>query len=96
MADFARWDRGSRHSRVDVTKAICTYIKEKDLQNPENRRVIKLNTDLKQLLKIDDDTITYPKIQKYIGSHLLADPTAEPKKVVKPKKLVVVSDVAAS
>jgi hypothetical protein len=74
MADFAGWDRGSSHSRVDITKMICAYIKTHQLQNPENKRIIVLDADLKTLLGVVDDTITYPRIQKYIGQHFIKPP----------------------
>ena len=66
MADFANWDVHVLRSRVNVTKFLCEYIKEHDLQNPNNRREIFLNNDLKRVLQIDFDVITYPYLQKYI------------------------------
>lgn len=71
MCKFCKWPLDEKHSRVDVTKAICDYIKEKDLQNPENRREIMVDKTLKRLLKYKDDKITYPHIQKHINSHFI-------------------------
>ncbi len=73
MAKFAGWTKGEKHSRVDVTKVICNYIKEHSLQNPENRREVLLDTKLKKLLKFDGPMITYPHIQKYIGAHMISE-----------------------
>lgn len=70
MADFANWDPSSKHSRVDITRIICSYIVENKLQNPENRRIIFLDEPLKHLLGVSENTITYPRIQKYVGQHL--------------------------
>jgi hypothetical protein len=77
MADFAGWDASELKSRVDATKHIYAYIKEKDLQNPENRREIHLDDTLKTLLKFDankEGIITYPAIQGFIG-HLFKKKT---------------------
>lgn len=71
IAKFAGWPKDELHSRVDVTKVICGYIKDHNLQNPENRREIMLDANLKKLLKYNDPTITYPHIQKYIGAHFI-------------------------
>lgn len=57
-------------SRVDVTRLICEYIKEHDLQNPENKKEILLDAELKKLLKYDGTAITYPHIQKYLNHHM--------------------------
>ena len=86
MAQFAGWDPKSLHSRVEVTKTICAYIKENNLQNPENRRIILLNDPLKKLLRFNDETITYPHIQMYIGVHFMAEKKEEVKKENEPKE----------
>lgn len=72
MAVFAGWEPGSCHSRVDITNAICQYIKDKNLQNPQNRRIINLDEKLCRLFDIKDATITYPQIQKHIEAHFVA------------------------
>jgi chromatin remodeling complex protein RSC6 len=66
MAKFAKWEPNELHSRVDVTKVLCEYIKQHDLQNPENRRQILLDSTLKTLLKYDQASLTYPHMQKYL------------------------------
>lgn len=71
MAAFANWNPDELHSRVEVTKCICVYVKDNNLQKPENRRIILLNKDLKQLLRHEGDEITYPHIQRYIGIHFI-------------------------
>jgi hypothetical protein len=71
MADFAQWDRGSEHSRIDITRAVCQYIKNNNLQIPENRKNISMDPSLKSLFGLESETITYPQIQKYIGSHFI-------------------------
>lgn len=77
IAAFAKWDPSELHSRVEVTKCICVYVKENNLQKPENRRIILLNPALKKLLRHEEDEITYPHIQKYIGIHFVKPVVSE-------------------
>jgi hypothetical protein len=61
MAKFAGWEKEELHSRVDVTKVICAYIKgdEKsgrpNLQKPSNKKTILPDQTLKDLLMWDAD-----------------------------------------
>jgi len=75
MSDFTGWDPEAPASRVDVTKFICNYIREKDLQNPSDRRNIRPNDELRDLLKLTDDEsqppLTYYSLQKHIQHHFL-------------------------
>lgn len=84
LADFAKWDVQTQKSRVDITRFLCGYIKDHNLQNPENKKEIILDADLADLLQYSEKTITYPHIQKYI--HVLFDKTAEEKKPVVEKQ----------
>jgi upstream activation factor subunit UAF30 len=77
MAKFTGWDPAHEKSRVEVTKYICKYIKDNNLQNPEDRRQILADDKLKKLLNYDpkkDDKLTYYKIQSYLKPHFI--PTA--------------------
>jgi chromatin remodeling complex protein RSC6 len=80
MAKFTGWDPALSRSRVDVTKHICKYIKDNDLQNPKDRREILADDKLKKLLaydpKKDDKPLTYYKIQSYLKPHFTALPKA--------------------
>lgn len=73
MAKFTGWDVTELRSRVDVTKHLCDYIKENDLQNPEDRRQILVDAKLGKLLsydaKKDDKPLTYYRLQTYLKSH---------------------------
>ena len=74
MSKFAGWTAGELKSRVDVTKSVCSYIKEKDLQNPENKREILVDGKLKKLLRYDADKhgpLTYYRIQALIQPHFV-------------------------
>ena len=66
LADFAGWDVDTPKSRVEITRFLCGYIKEHNLQNPENKKEIILDAGLADLLQYSEKTITYPHIQKYI------------------------------
>jgi chromatin remodeling complex protein RSC6 len=79
MAKFTGWNTGDKKSRVDVTKFICNYIKDNNLQNPNDRRQINADTKLKKLLAFessDDNPLTYYKIQTYIKPHFVTEETA--------------------
>ena len=70
MKKFAGWGESEMHSRVDVTKFICDYIKTNDLQNKDDRRVIEPDKKLRKLLNMDKDTsLKYFEIQKKIMPH---------------------------
>ena len=72
MADFAGWDPDEKKSRVDVTRYLCDFIRDHDLQNPEDKRQIRVedNPKLKKLLgydsKINSDPLTYYRLQTYM------------------------------
>jgi chromatin remodeling complex protein RSC6 len=69
--------------RSEVTKAINTYIKENNLQDPANRKFILLEGSpaadkLKVLLRNPDQPVTFFSIQKYLKPHY--PPSAKDKK----------------
>ena len=60
-------------TRAHLTTLICKYIKEKDLQNPNDRRIIFPDEELKTLFQItetDTEPLTYYNIQKRIQPHV--------------------------
>ncbi len=66
LAKFCQWAPNELKSRVDVTKYICKYISDHNLQNPEDRRQIRPDNKLKKLLGYDpkqDDVLRYYNIQ---------------------------------
>lgn len=72
LAKFTGWNPEDMKSRVDVTKYICKYISEHNLQNPENKREINADVALCNILDYDpsrNDKLTYPKIQGYLKKH---------------------------
>lgn len=68
MAEFAGWDKDVLQSRIEITKAIWTYVKNKELQLANNKRMFNLDDTLKRILT-EESQLTYPAIQKYIGKH---------------------------
>lgn len=73
MRKFTGWDEEPK-SRVQVTKFICDYIKKNDLQNPEDRRQIRPNSQLKKILRLkgeQDKPLTYYTLQKHIQHHFV-------------------------
>ena len=77
MSTFTGWSPTELKSRVDVTKFLCNYIKENNLQNPTDRRQILADTKLAKLLDYKDGTpLTYFDMQSHLKKHF-------PKTVVK-------------
>lgn len=71
MAKFTGWDAKDLRSRVEVTKYICDYIKEHNLQNPEDRREIRPDAKLQKLLGVsgDDGALKYYSLQTHLKRH---------------------------
>ena len=60
-------------TRAHLTTVICKYIKENDLQNPKDRRIIFPDEEFKKLFQItenDTEPLTYYNIQKRIQTHV--------------------------
>lgn len=74
MCKFAGWNENEMHSRTDVTKFICNYIKDHDLQNPENRKQIIPDKKLTKLLSYDagsEEPLTYCSLQVKMKPHFV-------------------------
>lgn len=61
---------GKRMARTEIVKMLWDYIKENDLQNPENKREIILDDKLKKVFGKDVKSFTMFTINKYIGAHV--------------------------
>lgn len=73
LASFIGVNTEEPITRVLITKKICQHIKDKDLQNPQDRREIIPDLALRKLFNItDNDTepLTYYGIQKRIQRHI--------------------------
>lgn len=75
MAKFTGWDKDELKSRVDVTKFLCDYIRNNNLQNPKDKRQILADTKLQKLLKYDPkketEPLTYFKLQSSLKGHFI-------------------------
>ena len=83
LAKFTGWDASQLRSRVDVTKYICQYVKDNNLQDPNDRRNIIPDAKLAKLLDYDakkekdaDSNIiplTYYYMQRKLKAHFPAE-----------------------
>ncbi len=75
VAQFTGWDASAPRARVEVTNFVCDYIKQHNLQSPQDRRVILADERLSQLLDYQaerDGNLTYATIQKLLAKHYTA------------------------
>jgi chromatin remodeling complex protein RSC6 len=81
IAKFTGLNPVDLHSRVDVTKYLCDYIKEHNLQNPEDKRQIVADPALSKLLGYDAKKagvpLTYYRIQSLLKPHFISEKKAE-------------------
>lgn len=85
MATFL--GQGKQMARTEIVKMLWVHIKANDLQNPENKREIILDDEMKAVFGEDIDRFTMFTMNKYIGAHIhpykpvdLTTNTAKPKK----------------
>ena len=73
LAEFLGLTKGEMYSRQQVTQGVNKFVKDNDLQNPENRRYILLESEaglkLKLLLRDPDQPLTFFNIQRYLKVH---------------------------
>ena len=74
LCTFLGFEVGTEHSRREVTDCINKYIKENDIQNPENRRFILMDGTapaeaICKLLRSPDQPVTFFNIQRYLKPH---------------------------
>jgi upstream activation factor subunit UAF30 len=60
--------KGKYMARTEVVKELWNYIRENNLQNPENRREILLDDRMKQVFGVNKFTMF--SMNKYIGAHI--------------------------
>ena len=78
MCKFLGLAQGSQLSRTDVTRKLTSYIREKNLQIPQNRRSFNpdkaLGGILGPLQEMDKDKgYTYFNLQRYITPHIISN-----------------------
>jgi upstream activation factor subunit UAF30 len=58
-------------ARTEVTTKVIAYIKEKNLQNPANKKQILPDTDLENILQAGNDVVTFFNLSRYLKKHFL-------------------------
>ena len=72
MCTFLEVTEGTELPRTEVTRRVNAYVKNNDLQNPENKKQILADEKLKSLLYLkDDDELTYFNLQRFMKVHFL-------------------------
>lgn len=70
LCDFIGEPRGTEKSRTDITRFINAYIKEHNLNKPENKRFILPDEKLRKILNVkENEEINYFILQKLISHH---------------------------
>lgn len=70
LCEFIGVPLGSEQSRTDITRFINSYVKEHNLNNPQNRREIFPDAKLKKILNVsDNDKVSYFVLQRLISHH---------------------------
>jgi chromatin remodeling complex protein RSC6 len=72
LCEFLGVPEGTEMARTEVTKKVLAYVKEENLQNPESKRVIRMDTKLEKLLCPEkDELVTYFSIQRLMKVHYI-------------------------
>ena len=72
LCKFMNKTEGTEIARTEVTRALCSYIKEHKLENKENSKIIAPDDKLKTLLGIEEgQELTYFTIQKFMNKHFI-------------------------
>jgi chromatin remodeling complex protein RSC6 len=75
LCDFMGMPYGTEIARTEVTKFICSYIKQQSLTTTDNNKIIKPDAKLHMLLGTDEKSVvTYFNIQKYMNNHYVKNP----------------------
>ena len=70
LCSFLNVPQGTEMARTEVTKFLTSYIKEHDLQDPENRRRILPDKKLQKLLNTTSkDEVSYFNLYRYMKVH---------------------------
>lgn len=71
LCSFLGVPSGTEMARTEVTKYLTKYIKEHQLQDQNNKRIINCDSKLTSLLNVKptDDAVTYFNLQKFMKPH---------------------------
>jgi len=78
LAKFLKVDANEKLARTNVTKMITSYVKDHNLQNPANKKIIVPDANLKKLLKNGNEEVTFFNLQKFMKVHYIKDENATP------------------
>jgi len=73
LLSFMNKAAGESVARTEVTQYLISYIKEKNLQCEENKKIITPDESLRSLLSCGDDEVNYFNLQKYMNKHFLKE-----------------------
>lgn len=74
LCAFMGKDIGTSMARTEVTKFICSYIKQNSLTDDTNNKVIKPDNKLRSLLGTSEETVvTYFNIQRFMNRHFIKE-----------------------
>lgn len=68
LCNLLKYPKGSKKSWTQVTKDICKYIDENNLKDPEQKKMIIPNEDLKKCLNIKKTSINMLDLPSYLSS----------------------------
>jgi len=72
LCEFMNKSEGTQIARTEVTRALIAYIKQNNLENSSNSKIISPDNKLKVLLDVDEgNELTYFNIQKYMNKHFI-------------------------
>tara|TARA_B100000508_G_C11453820_1_gene275627 strand:- start:246 stop:752 length:507 start_codon:yes stop_codon:yes gene_type:complete len=74
LCKFMGIESNSEVARTVVTRHIIQYIRDNNLQYPENKRIIIPDKKLSMLLGLENDTqtvVTYFNIQRFMNKHFI-------------------------
>lgn len=94
LCDFIGVPHGTEKSRTDITRLINAYVKEHNLNKPENKRFILPDDKLKKILNVgDSEEINYFILQRLISHHF---PASASKTTAKPVAATVATTTATA
>lgn len=77
MHEFLSVPKGTEISRTDVTRRVNAYIKEHNLYNPANKRIILPDAKLRKILgAAPDQEVTFFNLQRFLSASFVKKPVA--------------------
>ena len=76
LAAFLGTEKDKMVARTDATKLVIAYVKEHNLQNPENKKQILPDEKLRKLLEphfTSEHKLEYFNLQKYLKYHFIKE-----------------------